>query len=292
LDVLPAAQYLQLARLLPAARFEDVSPAIRQVRQRKSAWEIERMRAGAPLSEAMYAAVPRALRAGVAEVELAAAVEGEARRLGHQGMIRSRGFNQQSYFGGIVAGESGLVPSSADSSLGGTGVSPAQPLSAGWHRIQRGEPVMVDYVFVADGYHLDRTRLYSLGPPSAAVAAAYAAMVTIQNELAALARPGLPAGALYDHAVRRVAELGHAEGFLGYGEAQVRFVGHGVGLELDEWPVLAPGVATPLEPGMTIAIEPKVAVPGLGMIGLEHTWLVTDTGLERLTLGTDEIVVV
>jgi len=75
---------------------------------------------------------------------------------------------------------------------------------------------------------------------------------------------------------------------MGHGAGQVRFVGHGVGLELDELPVLS-GNDLELAPGMVFALEPKFVLPGLGAIGIENTWLVTDAGLERLTLAGEQI---
>jgi Xaa-Pro aminopeptidase len=77
---------------------------------------------------------------------------------------------------------------------------------------------------------------------------------------------------------------------MGIGDSQVRFVGHGVGLELDELPVLATGFDIPLEPGMTIAIEPKFFFPERGGVGIENTYLVTETGFENLTVFPEEIV--
>ena len=79
---------------------------------------------------------------------------------------------------------------------------------------------------------------------------------------------------------------------MGYGENRVRFIGHGVGLELDELPVLAPRQQMALEPGHVIAVEPKFFFPGKGAVGLENTYLVTDSGLERISLSSEELAVV
>ena len=77
---------------------------------------------------------------------------------------------------------------------------------------------------------------------------------------------------------------------MGVGDSQVRFVGHGVGLELDELPVLASSFDMPLEPGMTIAVEPKIFFPERGGVGIENTYLITDTGFENLTPFKEEII--
>jgi Xaa-Pro aminopeptidase len=71
---------------------------------------------------------------------------------------------------------------------------------------------------------------------------------------------------------------------------QARFVGHGVGLELDELPVLAPGFDAPLVAGQTIAVEPKFVLPGLGAVGIENTWAVGESGGVRITELGDAVV--
>ena len=78
---------------------------------------------------------------------------------------------------------------------------------------------------------------------------------------------------------------------MGHGAGQVPYVGHGIGIELDELPVLT-GSSLELEPGMVFALEPKFVLPGLGAIGIENTWVVTEDGVERLTLAPQHIVVV
>ena len=84
---------------------------------------------------------------------------------------------------------------------------------------------------------------------------------------------------------------GLSENFMGFGTDQVKFLGHGVGLELDELPVLAAGVKSRLMPGMVIAIEPKFTFPGEGVVGIENTFAITENGLERLTLTPDELAI-
>jgi len=77
---------------------------------------------------------------------------------------------------------------------------------------------------------------------------------------------------------------------MGYGEGKVRFIGHGLGLEIDEHPILAPRFNQRLEPGMVIALEPKFVFPGKGVVGLEDDYLITAPGVERLSI-TDQRVI-
>jgi Xaa-Pro aminopeptidase len=70
----------------------------------------------------------------------------------------------------------------------------------------------------------------------------------------------------------------------------VKFLGHGIGLEIDELPVLARGFKQPLEAGMTIAIEPKFTFPGIGVVGIENSYLITDDGFENLCISREGII--
>ena len=95
--------------------------------------------------------------------------------------------------------------------------------------------------------------------------------------------------ALWHVAAEVATKSGLAEHFMGYGDDRVRFVGHGVGLELDEYPVLAAGQEMPLQAGMVVALEPKAIFPGRGVMGIENTLVVTDCGLERFNELDDGI---
>ena len=117
-------------------------------------------------------------------------------------------------------------------------------------------------------------------------------MLEVQNALGVAAKPSATGGELYDLAVELAAELGYGEYFMGHGDERITFVGHGVGLELDEYPFLARGQNMPLEKGMVIALEPKLIYPSLGVVGIENTHLVTDDGLKSLTISEEDIVIV
>ncbi|OPZ83570.1 MAG: putative peptidase [bacterium ADurb.Bin429] len=143
-----------------------------------------------------------------------------------------------------------------------------------------------------EGYHVDQTRMACLGQPPSTVTDAYAAMLDVQGKVFDALRPGTPWEDMYQLATDRAAELGYADVFMGQGREQVKFVGHGVGLELDEPPVLAPKLRAPLAANMTLAIEPKVALPGIGIVGIEDTVVIRETGVERLTICSPEMIVV
>jgi Xaa-Pro aminopeptidase len=232
------------------------------------------------------------LREGISEVELAGHLEAVARRLGHQGIVRMRLWNNELFYGHLMAGAGAAVPSYLSSPTGGTGLSPAVAQGSSQRPIQRHEPVLMDYVFALDGYLVDQTRIFAIGGLPDELVAGHKAMLEVQQALRVAAKPSATGGELYDLAVGLATELGYGRHFMGQGDERIPFVGHGVGLELDEYPFLAKGQNMPLEKGMVIALEPKLIYPGLGVVGIENTHLVTDDGLEPLTVSEEDIVVV
>ncbi len=262
------------------------------MRQRavKSPWEVARISAAAAVADEVFTRIPGLLREGLTEAAFAGLVEAEARALGHQGVIRMRAFNGEMFYGQLLTGASGAVPSFLDTPLAGTGLSAAVAQGVSFKPIGRGEPVVFDFVPVVDGYTADFTRIFSLGELPERLTEAYACARRAQAAAAACARPGVTCRAVYEAALAVAASDGLEAHFMGYGPSQVRFVGHGVGLELDELPVLSPNDQL-LEAGMVFALEPKFVFPGLGAIGIENTWTVTATGVERLTRAPEEIVV-
>jgi len=284
LDVLPVVVRDRWAAALPGVEWVDISPAIRTVRSVKSEYELTKMRATARLAQAMLQAGLENLKEGMTEMEFAGRVEAVARRAGHQGIVRVRGWNQEAFYGQILSGDPGAVPSFPDMPLAGEGPSAAVPYGPGRRRIVAGEPVIFDYTAVLDGYICDQTRTLAIGPLPEKFVRAHEAAVTILKDVASAIRPGVAPQDLYHRALDRAAKLGYAEAFMGVGSLRARYVGHGVGLELDEWPVLADGFADPLEPGQVVCVEPKMLFPGEGAVGIEDEFAVTPDGVERLTL--------
>jgi Xaa-Pro aminopeptidase len=152
--------------------------------------------------------------------------------------------------------------------------------------------VLVDYVFALNGYYSDHARIFSIGDLPDKLMAAHRAMLDVQALVKKAAQPGVRSGDIYDLALERATELGYAENFMGVGEKRIRFVGHGVGVELDEYPFLAAGQDLELQENMTLALEPKLIFPEKGVVGIENTHVVTGDGLEQLGQFQDEIVIV
>ena len=290
LDVLPAGAYLGYVQRLADWEPVDCSAAVRSVRAVKSEWEVGRMRLAAEQVRIAAAAVPSLLRPGITEPELQLEVERVLRLAGHQGQLRFRGFNQEMHYGQVLAGPSGAVPGYSDSPLCGPGPNPALGKGPGRHVLERGDPVIVDLVGGCDGYLADQTRTFSLGPLPADLRAAYERALEILRAVEARLAPGATPSSLFDLAESMAAESGLGDHFMGEGGDRVRFLGHGVGMEVDEWPVLAPGFDEPLVAGNVVAVEPKFVFAGRGAVGVENTYLVTDGGCESLTTTDERLI--
>ncbi|CAG0946750.1 Xaa-Pro dipeptidase [Anaerolineae bacterium] len=292
LDILPTNLYLGYQEIFAGAELRDVSPAIRRVRAVKSEYELAALRRAARIGAKTMNAMREFLAEGITEIALAGKMEGFARALGHQGFGRFRLWNNEMFYGHLLAGKSGAQPSYLASPTGGPGLSPAFSQGSSRHKIRRGEPVLFDYVFICDGYIVDQTRIFAIGSLPDKLIRAHDTMLGIQEAIARAAKPGATGGELYQIAIDLAHKHQLGENFLGIGADRVTFVGHGIGLELDEYPFLAKGQAMPLEAGMVIAVEPKATFANVGTVGIENTFVVTAQGAERITRGSDEIVIV
>lgn len=289
MDVITASQYLLFQKIFSDSTLIDVSMIIRLQRAVKSDHEIILMRKTSKMADKMAARVPDILQEGMTEIQFAGLLEAWARSLGHQGLIRMRMWDNDLFYGHIMAGASAAVPSCFASPTGGKGVNPSIAQGPGFNTIQRNDPILVDYVFVLNGYISDHTRIFSLGRLPDDLLRAHDAMLEIQEKVKQAGKPGSITGDLYEMMMSMADTASYKDYFMGAGNRKIRFTGHGIGLELDEFPFIARNQTLPLEKGMIIALEPKAVFPGKGVVGIENVFLVTDTGLEALTTFTDKV---
>jgi Xaa-Pro aminopeptidase len=292
LDVLPASQYLMFQEIFSTAAIQDVSVEIRTQRAVKSYFEIQCIRKASLMADRVAEQVTALIQPGMPEIELAGLVEAHARKLGHQGLIRMRMWDNYLFYGHIMCGAGAAVPGAFASPTAGAGLNPNIGQGPGRDVIRPNEPVLVDYVFCLDGYLADHARIFSLGTLPDDLVGAHEAMLSIQADICRAAVPGAVTGDLYDRMTAMAEELGYGEYFMGAAHPKIRFTAHGLGIELDEFPFIAQGQTMALKPGMVLALEPKVILPGKGVMGIENTWVVTETGLERLTRFPDEVCLV
>jgi Xaa-Pro aminopeptidase len=256
----------------------------------KSAYEIEQIKKAAAILHTGYTEIKKIIRAGLTELEIDGHLAMIARREGHMGMMRMRGWNQEMTYAHVLAGDSGSVISFLDSPHGGNGNTPAMAQGAGFRRIKTNEPIGIDYGVAVNGYIGDQFRTYVIGELSDNLKKAHACSREIHLLLAQEAKPGVSCVQLYDRAVQMAAKEGYSDFFMGYGEGQVQFIGHGIGLEIDEYPIISPRFDGILEAGMVFALEPMFVLPQQGIVGLEDDYLVTSEGLKRLTLTEQSLI--
>ncbi len=292
LDVVPVALHGQISKTFPNAKFTDASMTLRLARSVKTDYEIEQIRNAARMLDKAFIDIPTQLREGLAEFELSARIEYVMRMEGHQGLARMRRFNLEMFYGAVAFGDTSAYPHSFDGPVGVRGLYPAVPAMGGDKKLERGAPIMVDVVGGYGGYLADGSRAYSLGPPSSQIQDTHSYILDLNAWLEEQLRPGNVPSEIYRKTQERVRKENFADHFMGAGENRVGFVAHGVGLELDELPVIAPRFDTPLEPGVVLAMEPKVFYPGLGGAGLENTYVITETGCEKLMKAPEEWVTV
>jgi Xaa-Pro dipeptidase len=278
-------EHLAPAKLVPGDRALSLARAV------KSPWELEILRsAGADHDRCLRERLPALIAPGMSEREIALRAWEVLFAAGHQGLLRMENFGEEIFLGHVAAGENANYPSVFNGPVGVRGEHPAIP-HMGWagKRWEPCEPLICDVGFMRAGYHTDKTQVYFAGPRRALperAAAAHAFCVEVQAWVAGQLRPGSVPSALAEHCFAWAEKAGWADGFMALGGNKVRFVGHGIGLAIDEYPVIAKGFDAPLEEGMLLAVEPKIGIPGLGMVGVENTFEVTLAGGRCLT-GTN-----
>ena len=288
-DVLPLQHFNFFRNNIGDCKFLDISSMNRELRSVKSAWELEQMRMSGSLLAEAFSKIPEFLRPGMRELDLAAELEYSLRKTGIGGYLRIRGFNQE--ITGIAAsGGNSAVAGCFDGPVTGKGHWTAAPYGPSTDCIGKGVPIIVDYGGFYNGYIADMTRIFCFGSLDPELERAFDISLGIQELLKNNLTPGSICEDLFHSAAKMASDAGIGEHFMGCPGELAKFVGHGVGLELDELPVLAPKFKAILEAGQTIAIEPKFLFPGKGAVGIENTMAIKDKGCEKLTGLPDEIV--
>jgi len=278
LDVMPVNEFRFYRGLLGCKECLDASPLILETRMIKSAWEMDRISDAADLSYRCFKFMQAHLRPGLSEIAFASMVEGYARELGHAGKLRVRDYQTEGYSWHILSGPSGGKVGLLDSPMSGEGSSPAFPCGAGPRKIQAHDPIMADLSYVLNGYHFDETRMLVLGDMPYKAREAYKAITEVHDCVLDAVRPGVSMNALFDCANRKASALGYEDAFLGPPGEKVRFIGHGIGVELIEPPIIALGKREVLQEGMVFALEPKLTFQDAFAAGIESVFRVTAKG--------------
>lgn len=281
----PLAMYQRFNKHFSFDHVESADLSIAAVRAIKSHYELQRMEESGKIhNDILVNKLPPLLHDGITEADLGGALYGEMVRGGHHGIARFSMYDTEILLGHICFGESSIYPTSFDGPGGNYGMSPAVPLLGSRHRtLQHGDLVFVDIGCGVDGYHTDKTMTYVYkGQLPESAIDIHKRCVQIQNDTAELLKPGAIPAQIYAEITAKIDDE-FMVGFMGFGDRQARFLGHGIGLHIDEWPVLAKGFDEPLQENMVLAIEPKKGIAGIGMVGTENTFVVTPQGGRCIT---------
>lgn len=288
-DELSYNEYIRLQHVFRAEATGNASALIRHIRMIKTPWEIEQMRISARRHEAVYREIPACYRPGMRDIELQIEIEKRMRMHGSLGYFRAFGSNMDIFMGSLLAGENAGEPSPFDFALGGKGIHASGPLGANGTLLREGTTVMADMSGNYTAYQTDMTRVFSIGKLPDRAYRVHRVALEIQARMERTAKPGVSCAELYRDALAMAGQEGLKDCFMGT-HLQAKFVGHGVGLEINELPVLTTRSKDILQPGMTFAFEPKFVLAGIGAVGIENTFLVTDSGVEKMTLLDENII--
>ena len=284
--------YNECMRLQNSFHFRKIDNAttlMRRIRMIKSPWEIGQLRHSADRHAATYARIPECYRPGMTDLRFQAEIEYRMRLHGSHGVFRAFGPNMRIFMGSVLAGSNAAAPSPQDFALGGNGQTAFCPIGANGTLLKDGMAVMVDMAGNYTDYLTDMTRVYSIGKLPERAYHAHRISQEIQEAVAVAAKPGVSCADLYNLSYAIVEKAGLTDCFMGT-KQQAKFVGHGIGLEINEPPVLTPRSAEILKENMTFALEPKFVISPAGAVGIENSFLVTDTGIEKLTVFNEDII--
>ncbi len=268
---------LRLAAALGLESFENANVILRAARSVKCSDEIALLEASGQRHEQTYRKIPSLYRKGMSDIELQIEIERTSRMDGCLGLFRISGKDMELFMGNILTGDNADAPSPYDFAMGGAGADPSLPVGADGSPLSEGHSLMVDVNGNYTGYMTDMTRCFAIGKLPDEAMRAHQLSIDICQSLAEMGRPGVEARALFEQAARMVEEAGMQDYFMGHRQ-HAGFVGHGVGIEINEMPVIAPRSRDILAAGNVIALEPKFVIPGVGAVGIENTYLVMPEG--------------
>ena len=284
LDILTVEQLAKFRMVFAGYEFVNISPMVLEQRKRKDASEIEKIKEACEVMDMGHKAVLSTLKEGCTELELAAAVENAHRLAGHEGIIFMR---QPDFFmsrGPISSGPNLSKFSGVVYSITGVGLSPSVPAGPSRRNITKGDLVVVDIPTLVKGYHADQTRTYILGTASKKVQNMYDDMREIADHLIENICPGMKCNEIFQMAVDKAEDRKVADAFLNFGgEKKSHMIGHGIGLECTEPPIISKYDHSEVSENYAMGLELHMYGEGVGVVKLEDVILITNSGNEILT---------
>lgn len=288
LDSLTVNDYNRLSKVFDGCEIVDGSSVLRHLRSVKTEYEVTKMKECGVRHDEAYKHIHKMYREGMTDIELQIEVERRLRLNGSLGIFRIHGETMELFMGNVLCGDNADAPSPYDFAMGGAGLDESLPVGCNGTPIKPGMTVMVDMCGNFNGYMTDMTRCFYVGKLDETARKAHETSIAIHHRLMEEGKPGVPASRLYEIAMEMTKEAGLEDFFMGH-KQKAGYIGHGVGIEVNEAPVLAPRSREILEKGNVIALEPKYVIPHVGAVGVESTYVVTEKGLECITNFPEEI---
>ena len=288
-DSISYSDYKRYETIFTPKEILNGTALLRRCRSIKTPYEIDLIRQSGELHAKTYETIPSLYRKGMTDVEFSIELEHECRKLGSLGIFRIFGQSMEIFMGSVLAGDNADTPSPYDFAMGGAGLDVSLPVGCNGTVLTEGMSLMVDMGGNFTGYMTDMTRTYAIGSVQELALKAHETSIAIHQAIAAKARPGVAAKDLYELAAEMANHAGLSDYFMGHRQ-KAGFIGHGVGIEINEAPVLAPRSRDILAEGMVFALEPKFVIPGTGALGIENTYAVTADGVEKLTVCKEELI--
>lgn len=289
MDTASYSAITRLAAIFPESKTANASTIMRCARAVKTDAEQQLLRESGIKQEHVYRLIPRLYRPGMSDLELQVEIERQSRLQGCLGQFRISGDSMEIYMGNVITGENADSPTPYDFAMGGRGLHPSLPVGCDGSLIERSHSVMIDMNGDYTGYMTDMTRTFSAGKLDDLAVRAHQCSIDIVHALADMARPGTPAKELYQRAEQMARDAGLADYFMGHRQ-KAGFVGHGLGIEINEMPVIAPRSRDIIESGNVIAFEPKFVIPHVGAVGIENTYIIHDESAECVTNAPEELI--
>lgn len=291
LDVVPTALYFKIAGMFPQFKIVDVSRVILEQRKIKDEQELAYLRDAARILHAGHERVMMVLRDGMTELELSAEVEDAHRRAGHEGQYFGRQWDFFMGRGVLASGENLSRIAGKVQSISGTGLSAAIPLGASARNIRKGDMIVVDIPTLYRGYHSDQSRTYVIGKAPHACRELYQGMMEIADRTIAFLKPGVTCDDVYQMTFSIAREIGMAPYYLRLGGSPdpLSFVGHGVGLEVNELPLLSKGNPDVIHAGTVVTLEIEMWKSEMEVVKVEDTIAVHPEGAELLTISPRDL---
>lgn len=262
-----------------------IDSAMMEIRKIKTAFELSLMRESGKIHGAVLDKfAPMIIKEGISEAELGISLYKEMVARGSHGTARFNMPMGEEVVGIASFGKSGLVKTAFDGPGGTNGTCIAvASIGRAARRLHQNQTVYLDIPCGFDGYHTDKTAVYYYGdiskdPYGKQILEAQKYCTEMEVYVASLMKPGV---AIEDVYIKTMAKFGEPYGDTFMNGA--KFLGHSIGLVMDEAPAIAKGFKEELVPNMTFALEPKIGLPGVGMIGRENTYVITDNGAEPIT---------